>query len=119
MSEDDLLIDNIYSVRNISESTKIGYWFWAVPFVRLMNTQHEKQTLFGRYLVKFSRAIAQSRTNEIKREMGYVNAHDYLGKITRFIGENLCTALGFVLKPLIKQRYTHWLEETDPRKMDW
>jgi hypothetical protein len=119
MSEEDLLIDNIYSVKHVSEITKIGYWFWAVPYVRFMDNQHRKDTKFSRYLVRFSKMIAQSRTNEIKREMGYVHDHDYLGKTTRFIGENLCTALGFVLKPFIKQRYTRWLEETDPRKMDW
>ena len=119
MSDSDLLIDNIYSVKNISENTKLGYWFWAIPYVRLMDNQYKKQTKFGKYLVRFSKALAQSRTNEIKREMGYIQKHDYLGKITRIIGENLSMALGFTLKPFIKQRFSKWLSETDPRKMDW
>jgi hypothetical protein len=119
MSDSDLLIDNIYSVKNISENTKLGYWFWAIPYVRLMDNQYKKQTIFGKYLVRFSKAIAQSRTNEIKREIGYIQKHDYLGKITRIIGENLSMALGFTLKPFIKQRFSKWLSETDPRKMDW
>jgi hypothetical protein len=119
MSEEDLMIDNIYSVKNISVNTKLGYWFWAVPYVRFMDDQYKKQTTLGKYLVKWSKAMAQARTNEIKREMGYIDTHDYGGKITRIIGENLSTALGFIVKPFIKQRFSKWLSETDPRKMDW
>jgi len=116
-SREDLALDTEFSVKYISRTVKIGYWFWAIPLVAYM-TRVEKQpdAYFGKLLIKVIRAIAQGRANEIAYKMGARKTRDPLGILARFLGESFCWMVGVVVRPFVEQKFTKWLEIYDPQK---
>lgn len=89
MAQEDLTIDQQFTLEKISMTTRVGYWVWAYPLVDWMekNKNHK--------FVNIIQYLAQARANEIKYQKGYSNKPDYIGKTVRFFGEGLCTLIGY------------------------
>ena len=115
-SAEDLAIDTEYSVKYISRTVKIGYWFWAVPLVRYMTRSERDNIWFGKLVIRVIRALAQARANELGHAMGVNKNRDALGIATRIIGESFCWMVGVIVKPFAEDRFTKWLEIYDPQK---
>ncbi len=111
---DDLKIDTEFSVRYLGRTLKIGYWFWACPLVEYMNKAEQKDSKFGKLVIKVIRALAQARANELAYKMGKRSKGDILGKFTRWIGESFCFVVGLVVRPFVEHRFGKWLEIYDP-----
>lgn len=114
-SEKDLAIDTEYSVKYISRTVKIGYWFWAVPLVAYMTKSERTNSWFGSLVIRTIRALAQARANELSYAMGVTGKRDALGIVTRLVGESFCFAIGFVARPFVEKKFTHWLQIYDPQ----
>lgn len=113
-SAEDLKIDTEFSVKYLPRTLKIGYWYWAVPLVRYMDKAYKENTRFGKIVISVIRTLAQARANELSYKMGYRKKGDILGKITRFLGEGFCYAVGLVVRPFAEKRFGQWLEIYDP-----
>lgn len=113
-SAEDLKIDQEFSVRYLSRTLKIGYWFWGIPLVEYMNNADKKGTWFGKLVIKVIRMLAQARANELAYQMGVRKQGDILGKVTRLIGESFCWCVGFIVRPFVEKRFGDWLQIYDP-----
>ena len=110
----DLDIDTAFSVKHLSRTVKIGYWFWALPLVEYMNRSADNKSWFGGLVIQTIRILAQARANELAYQMGESKKGDILGKFTRWIGESFCFAIGLIVKPFVEKRFGTWLEIYDP-----
>ncbi len=106
-SAEDLAIDTQFSVQYLSDNTKIGYWMWACPLVQYMEKNYKEN--LDSLFVKTVRIIAQARANEIAYQSGARSSGDVLGKMVRIVGEGACFLLGSMARPLVQQKYKHWL----------
>ena len=113
-SLEDLKIDQEFSIRYLSRTLKIGYWFWSVPLVEYMTKADKRGDWFGLLVIKVIRMLAQARANELAYKMGKREKRDILGILTRLIGESFCFAVGFIVRPFVEKRFGHWLEIYDP-----
>jgi hypothetical protein len=106
-SAEDLAIDTQFSVKYLSDNTKIGYWLWACPLVQYMEKNYK--TNIDSLFVKVIRIIAQARANEIAHQVGKRSRGDVLGKMVRTVGEGACFVLGGLVRPFTQQKFKHWL----------
>ena len=110
----DLAVDTEFSVKHLGRTTKIGYWFWAIPLVQYMQTSSEKKSWFGGLVINVIKILAQARANELAYQMGKRSKGDILGKFTRWIGESFCFGVGVIVRPFVEHRFGDWLEVYDP-----
>ena len=110
----DLMIDTEFSVKHLSRTTKIGYWFWAIPLVQYMQISAENKSWFGGLVTNVIRVLAQARANELAYQMGKRSKGDILGKFTRWIGESFCFGVGLLVRPFVEHKFGEWLEIYDP-----
>ncbi len=110
----DLQIDTEFSVNHLGRTTKIGYWFWAIPLVEYMQNSAETKSWFGGLVTDVIKVLAQARANELAYKMGKRSKGDILGKFTRWIGESFCFVVGLVVRPFVEHRFGKWLEIYDP-----
>jgi len=115
-SAEDLATDTEYSVKYISRTVKIGYWFWAVPLVQYMTQSEKNNSWFGQLVIRVIRALAQARANELCYAMGVKKDRDALGIATRIIGESFCWIVGAIATPFVEKKFAKWLEIYDPQK---
>jgi hypothetical protein len=103
MKQEDLTIDQQFTVDHISMRTRIGYWVWAYPLVDWMNKNKDHK------FVSVIKYLAQARANEIKYQVGKSSKPDYVGKTVRMIGEPICSliGLGIELKNKLLQKETN------------
>ena len=113
-SQEDLAVDTQFSVKYLGRTTKIGYWFWAIPLVEYMQKSHETKSWFGGLVIDVIKVLAQARANELAYKMGKRETGDVLGKITRFFGEGFCYLIGLTVRPFVEKKFGHWLEIYDP-----
>ena len=114
-SAEDLAIDTAFSVKYIGRTTKIGYWFWACPLVEYMTKAERTNNKFGSLVIKTIRILAQARANELAYKMGRRDKGDLLGKFTRLIGESFCFMVGFLVRPFVEKKFSHWLKIYDAK----
>ena len=110
----DLEIDTLFSVKHLSRTVKIGYWFWALPLVDYMNKSSDNKSWFGGLVIETISILAQARANELAYQMGEREKGDILGKFTRWIGESFCWMVGVTVRPFVEHRFGDWLEIYDP-----
>ena len=110
----DLAVDTEFSVKHLGRTTKIGYWFWAIPLVQYMQTSSEKKSWFGGLVINVIKILAQARANELAYQMGKRSKGDILGKFTRWIGESFCFGVGVIVRPFVEHKFGDWLEVYDP-----
>ena len=110
----DLQIDTEFSVKHLGRTTKIGYWFWAIPLVQYMQDSAETKSWFGGLVTDVIKVLAQARANELAYQMGKRSKGDILGKFTRWIGESFCFGVGFIVRPFVEHKFGEWLEVYDP-----
>jgi len=113
-SLEDLKIDTEFSVKHLDRTTKIGYWFWAVPLVQYMQHSAETRSWFGGLVINTIQILAQARANELAYRMGHRSHGDLLGKFTRWIGESFCFMVGLAVRPFVEHKFADWLEVYDP-----
>jgi hypothetical protein len=113
-SKDDLRVDTAFSVKHLDRTTKIGYWFWAIPLVQYMQSSSENKSWFGGLVINVIRILAQARANELAYQMGERKKGDLLGKFTRWIGESFCYGVGLIVRPFVEHKFGQWLEVYDP-----
>ena len=113
-SQKDLKIDTAFSVKHLSRTTKIGYWFWALPLVEYMNKSSDNKNWFGGLVIETIKILAQARANELAYKMGKRDKGDLLGKFTRWIGEGFCWIVGVIVRPFTERKFGDWLEIYDP-----
>ena len=106
-SAEDLAIDTQFSVKYLSDNTKIGYWLWACPLVQYMERNYRNNT--NSLFVKTIRIIAQARANEIAYQTGMRSRSDVLGKMVRIVGETMCWTLGTIARPFVGEKFNQWL----------
>jgi len=109
ISAEDLATDTEYSVKYISRTVKIGYWFWAVPLVQYMTQSEKNNSWFGQLVIRVIRALAQARANELCYAMGVKKDRDALGIATRIIGESFCWIVGAIATPFVEKKFAKWL----------
>lgn len=78
----------------LSEVTKDGYHFWAVPYVKLM--KHKK---YGKFFTNIVNPIAQKRVNYLN------NNWNLIGWLTVVIGEPICYVIGKLINFAPKGQY--------------
>jgi hypothetical protein len=110
----DLQIDTEFSVKHLGRTTKIGYWFWAIPLVSYMQNSAETKSWFGNLVINVIKVLAQARANELAYQMGKRSKGDILGKFTRWIGESFCFGIGLMVRPFVEHKFGEWLEIYDP-----
>ena len=110
----DLAIDTEFSVQHLGRTTKIGYWFWAIPLVGYMQNSAETKSWFGNLVINVIKVLAQARANELAHQMGHRSKGDILGKFTRWIGESFCFGIGLMVRPFVEHKFGEWLEIYDP-----
>ena len=110
----DLQIDTEFSVKHLNRTTKIGYWFWAIPLVQYMQNSAETKSWFGGLVTNVIKVLAQARANELAYQMGKRSKGDILGKFTRWIGESFCFGIGLMVRPFVEHKFGEWLEIYDP-----
>jgi len=106
-SSADLAIDTEFSVKYLSDNTKIGYWLWACPLVGALERYYKDKT--DSLLVKVIAFIAKARADEIAYLVGKKTKGNIQGKIVRLIGENVCFILGCIVRPFIFKKFEKWL----------
>jgi len=112
-SSEDLQTDTEFSVKYLGKTLKIGYWFWAVPFVRYLMRAHKRQNTWDRIVIEATRMFAQARANEIAYKMGKRHRPDWTGKLARFFGEGLCWTVGLIVRPFVEKKFAQWLKIYD------
>ncbi len=110
----DLQVDTEFSVQHLNRTTKIGYWFWAIPLVQYMQNSTETKSWFGGLVIDVIKVLAQARANELAYQMGKRSKGDILGKFTRWIGESFCFVVGLTVRPFVEHKFGEWLEVYDP-----
>jgi len=106
-SAEDLAIDTQFSVKYLSDSTKIGYWLWACPMVAFMEKHCKRKT--NSWLVRAVRILAQSRADEIAYQVGKKTKGNIMGKTVRILGEGACFMLGILARPFLGKKFNNWL----------
>lgn len=78
--------------RYISDTTRRGYLWWAVPLVKVLQS--------GQYpvLEEVIYKITMWRVDEVAYQMGQRSCPSYLGKLVRLIGEPLCFMIGLFVQ---------------------
>jgi hypothetical protein len=114
-SAKDLAIDTQFSVKYLSDNTKIGYWLWACPLVAHMERKYKSNK--NSLMVKTIRILAQSRANEIAYQMGARQNCDALGKVVRLVGESVCYVLGCMTRPFVTEKFKNWLVAYNANKL--
>ena len=112
-SSEDLQTDTEFSVKYLGTTLKIGYWFWAVPFVRYLYRAQKRQNRWDRFVIEATRMFAQARANEIAYKMGKRDRSDWTGKFARMFGEGLCWTVGVFVRPFVEKKFAEWLKIYD------
>lgn len=107
----DLQCDYEWTRQNIGDNVKIGYWVWAIPLVKWMERHEESTNLWHRFAIATTLAFARARAHEISYRVGARKKGNIFGKCVRLVGESLCGALGFVVKPFVKDKYETMLKD--------
>tara|TARA_Y100000114_G_scaffold153028_1_gene172284 strand:+ start:562 stop:2139 length:1578 start_codon:yes stop_codon:yes gene_type:complete len=103
--------DYHYTIDHISDATKIGYWFWAIPLTNYMH-RHEFSTKWWPKLVTdTTRLFATERAKAISHKMGATKKGSVFGTLIRIIGEPMCTIIGMLVKPFVAEKYKFLLED--------
>jgi len=109
----DLKNDTEFSRNSLSDTTKIGYWVWAIPLVEWMK-KHEKSThWWPKLVIGATRLFATARAIELSHKMGTRPQGSVIGKMVRLFGESGCYLIGLALKPFVFHKYTEFLKEYD------
>tara|TARA_E500000318_G_scaffold67108_1_gene61920 strand:+ start:1023 stop:2423 length:1401 start_codon:yes stop_codon:yes gene_type:complete len=112
-SDEDLKTDTEFSVKYLGRTLKIGYWFWAVPFVRYLYRAQKRKNTWDRFVIEATRMFAQARANEIAYKMGKRDRSDRTGKLARVFGEGLCWTVGVFVRPFVEKKFSQWLKVYD------
>lgn len=90
ISTEQLSFDTEFASLNLSMVVMRGYWFWAKPYVRLM----QKNTLAGRLATIVGLAVFKRRYKAICFVTGVSTKFSMSGYLIRLIGEAMCYAIG-------------------------
>ncbi len=90
ISTEQLSLDTEFARLNLSMAVMRGYWFWANPYVRLM----QKNSLAGRLATIFGLAVFKRRYKAICFASGVSTKFSMSGYLIRLIGEAMCYAIG-------------------------
>jgi len=102
LNAQDLLEDELYrltsshSLNALSQVTLEGYWFWAVPYVRLMKR--------SKIATAIAQPIAVGRARQIAHQLKPAKypKGSFFGKLTQFVGVPVCTLIGKGMQALAK-----------------
>lgn len=82
--------DVAWTLKNCSETTRRGYHYWAVPYVRLMRR--------NKFAESIMRPIALSRAKELAYKMGDADSGSLFGKFVRITLEPLSYIIGLLVQ---------------------
>lgn len=85
-----LISDLKYSRHHISDTTLLGYHFWAKPYVRLM-----KRSRLATAIIK---PFGELRAQECAWQLCQADSGSIRGKVIRLVGEPLCFCIGLLVK---------------------
>jgi len=102
LNAQNLLEDELYrltsshSLNALSQVTLEGYWFWAVPYVRLMKR--------SKIATAIAQPIAVGRARQIAHQLKPAKypKGSFFGKLTQFVGVPVCTLIGKGMQALAK-----------------
>lgn len=107
MAQHDLNMDRMFTIKNIKDTTRIGYLLWAIPMVEKLESMARRNGLLDRMAIRIVQKLAQARADEIKYCMGHVSKGNTTGKIVRFVGENICYLLGSIVELTSSKKINH------------
>ncbi len=103
--------DYHYTIDNISDVTKIGYWFWAIPLTNYMQKHELSEHWWPKLVTDTTRLFATERAKAISYKMGATKKDSVFGKLIRMIGEPMCAVIGMIVKPFVAKKYKFLLED--------
>ena len=107
----DLQLDTEFSRNYLSDSVKIGYWFWAIPLVNWMEKHEQSTSWWPKLVIKATKLFAQARAEEVSYKMGGRDKGSILGKLVRLFGETGCYLAGLMIRPFVSDKYATFLKD--------
>ena len=107
----DLKNDTEFSRNRLSDTTKIGYWLWAIPLVGWMKKHEKSKHWWPKFVISTTRLFATARAMELSHKMGTRTTGSVIGKIVRLFGEGGCYIIGLASRPFVADKYTKFLKE--------
>lgn len=102
--------DYDFTLKYLSDATKIGYWFWAIPLTNYMHRHEFSQNWWPRLVTDTTRLFATERAKDISYKMGGRKKGSIFGKVVRLIGEPLCAIIGTVIRLFAGSKYDAMLK---------
>lgn len=99
ISDHDLWVETEFARKNISLTTRRGYWFWAKPYVRSM----QRKDAVGLLMTLVALKLFNARFRAVKWRLG-AGRFSLAGSLIRVFGEGMCSLIGHMLPDTAESR---------------